>query len=83
MNRPREIAAQLAVLPRLYGVRSENDLIADFAAGAESVHRIAETWQSTRPTLGQVEAATRSCEGLRRLLAQLVHHAGEVPDDAA
>lgn len=80
MSRPAET---LASLRRLYGPRPAHRAIEDAAVGAESLHALIRTWGPMLPRVADLDAAERTIEGLRRVVAELRQHSEKGVPDAA
>lgn len=69
--------------PNLYSPRPAHRAIEDAAAGAESLHALIRTWGPMLPRGGALDAAERTIEGLRRIIAELRQHSEKGVPDAA
>lgn len=69
--------------PRLATPRPAHHLLRDVVSGAESLHKLVAGWQPLLPSPGDLAAAQRTVEGLRRVLSDLGQHVPGGPNDYA
>jgi hypothetical protein len=68
---------------RVHQPRPPHHLLRDLEAGSESLQAMVAAWPPLLPTPGQLEAAQRTAEGIRKVLAELYHHLPGGGPDAA